>query len=71
MYKGHGVDLHYQPITFMSGSRRRRVPMSVKEVSLYFLGGDPIPYILSTPGLVAAYKSRIYFYTFPTKHLPE
>ena len=32
-----------QPITFRSGSRQ--LPMSVEEVSLYFLGGDPIPYI--------------------------
>ena len=45
---GNGVFLHdkrkgYQePITFRSGSRQ--VSMSVKEVSLYFLGGVPIQY---------------------------
>ena len=55
----HGVVLHdqgKQPISFRSGSRQ--VSMSVEEVSiyLYFLGGDPIPFILGlsllTPGLV-------------------
>ena len=50
---GHGVVQHDQgegyekPITFRSGSRQ--VSMSVEEVSLYFLGGDPIPYIGLVP----------------------
>ena len=37
------VDIKIKDITFRSGSRH--VSMSVNEVSLYFLGGDPIPYI--------------------------
>ena len=51
--QGHGVVLHdwgegYQhPITFRSGSRQ--LSISVEEVSLYFLGGDPIPYIGLVP----------------------
>ena len=35
---------YQQPIFFRSGSRQ--VSMSVEEVSLYFLGGDPIPYTI-------------------------
>ena len=38
---------YQQPITFRSGSRQ--VSMSVEEVSLHFLGGDPIPYIGLVP----------------------
>ena len=51
--QGHGVVLHdqgegyQQPITFRCGSRQ--VSMSVEEVSLHFLGGDPIPYIGLVP----------------------
>ena len=43
--QGHGVDLHdqgevhQQPISFMS----------VEEVSLYFFGGNPIPYFWLVP----------------------
>ena len=46
--QGHGKVLHdqgegyQQPLTFRSGIRQ--VSLSVGEVSLYFLGGDPIPY---------------------------
>ena len=45
--QGHGVVLHdqeevyQQPISLISGS--------VEEVSLYFLGGDPIPYFRLVP----------------------
>ena len=51
--QGQGVVLHdqgevyQQPITFRSGSRQ--VSMSVEEMSLYFLGGEPIPYIGLVP----------------------
>ena len=38
---------YQQPITFRSGSRQ--VSMSVEEMSLYFLAGDPIPYIVLFP----------------------
>ena len=51
--QGHGHVLHdqgegyQQPITFRSGSRQ--LSISVEKVSLYFLGGDPIPYIGLVP----------------------
>ena len=64
--QGHGVGEGYQqPITFRSGSRQ--VSMSVKEVSFYFLSGEPIPYnglipidryILSTPRLAVPYSCQ-------------
>ena len=38
---------YQQPIIFRS--RSSQVSMSVEEVSLYFLGGDPIPYIGLVP----------------------
>ena len=38
---------YQQPIIFRSGSRQ--VSMSVEKVSLYFLGGDPKPYIGLVP----------------------
>ena len=43
-------EVYQQPIGFRSGSGQ--VSMSVEEVSLHFLGGDPIPYIGLVPIMI-------------------